>query len=286
MSPTSKTLGIDGFPMFLALLLPINQPLCQTVEPPPVQQYCTEKGDVQISLSLPGVHGVATYYVQEKEVSIEWFFRTASGTPRSTIETYAVPFWPTEVSSFGINALLVGGTNTLTGGVIVERWDLTPPSAIPQPFISPQTGQLVQPKLEIPVRKKTLVHTSDDSRGNIRLLMKRQGATGTAFVQFWGQRDLFSLDTATGQLAKIFAAHPDGLIPVIPGLSEVSKGRWSRKHKTQGYVYYLGEQSADGAGLFLIDEDLDGGIDESGSLSWEEFWARKLDRALEFEAWY
>lgn len=138
-----------------------------------------------------------------------------------------MPFWPTEVGSFGTNMMLVGGTNTLTGAITIERWELAPPSAVPQPFTSPQTGQLVQPGLNVSVKKKVQVFTSDAARGNVRLLMKRQGMANKAFVQFWGRRNLYSLDTSTGQLAKLLMIQADNLIPVLPGLADASGPRWS-----------------------------------------------------------
>lgn len=283
--------GLDRviFPPLLVLtsLVALSRSaVSQTVEPPPSPQHDLAKGGVRVSLSLPGVHGIATYHVDEQEVSIEWFFRTPTGAPRSSFQTYPLPFWPTEVASFGTNGVLVAGTSTLTGGISIERWELIPPSALPQPFISPQTGQLVQPGLAVPVKKKVQIFTSDGARGNVRLLMKRQGTAHQAFVQFWGDRNLYSLDTSSGQLAKVLTIQPDGLVPIVPGLADVDGPRWARKHQEHGYVYHLGKLPGDLAGLFLFDFDLDGALDEIGSLSWDEFWERRLDKALEYQAWY
>ena len=252
----------------------------------PLLSTDAEGGEVRLTLSLAGVHGEVGFTVEWKRITVVWLHRSPAGEPRMSFQDYQVDYWPSEVASFGTDGMLVAGKDRRTGTVLIERWELDPTESLPSPSVSPEAGELVGATLSVPVKKRTLVYKDDGARGNIHLLMKRQGTDTCAFVQFKTQRDLYSLDTSTGALTKVLSVQPDGLVPVVPALAELKGGRWSRKHRTQGYVYYLGEHGEPALGFYLFDRNLDGELDEHGLLTIEQHWERRLHQALDYDACY
>lgn len=43
----------------------------QTVDPPPIPHHDLGKGGIRVTLSLPNAYGIATYHVEEQEISVE-----------------------------------------------------------------------------------------------------------------------------------------------------------------------------------------------------------------------
>lgn len=258
----------------------------QSSAPPSVELSDLTKPEARLSTSLEGLRGEVGYALFERRVEIRWFYRSSDDEPQLAFQNVAVSGWPTEVAGFADDLLLVAQKDPSTGQHFVELWLFDPPSALPAPRIDPATGTPVTPTIQVEVKRRTKIFTAPAAHGPIRVLLRRHGTDDDVFVQFFDQRDLFSLDTSDGTLTKMLTILPDGDLPQVPELADAAKARWARKHSVEGYVYFLGDLEG-GAGLVLLDNvGLDGVLDEYGPLDLATFRARGLQNAALFEAYY
>lgn len=239
---------------------------------------------MRLTTSKTYIHATVEYFLEEKEVALAWRYKTQDGEAHLSYQYEALAFWPTEVASYGKNQLLVSGKDELTGDTVIEAWLFSPPEQAPSTYIDTGTGETLAPYLSVPVTRKTPIYRSREY-GTVQSMFKLQGTENKVLLQFWGPRDLFRLDLLTRNLEKVVSVTGDGDLPVLPELASTSSARWSRRHQAEGYVYYLGETAAE-EGLFLMDHDLDGEIDEMSLLDYEAYYARLLDQALQYEAFY
>ncbi len=207
------------------------------------------------------------YDLSQKNMVIQWRYRTGDGQAHFSFQTEALAFWPTEVASYGEDRILVAGRDELTGDTVIEEW-LFDTSSL--------STSAVAPYLSVPVKSKTSAFRSS-TFDTVRVMFKVQGVSGKVFIQFWTDRDLYVMQPPTREVTKVLSVAPDGTIPVLPELQATSLARFSRHHEVEGYVYYLGDTEAE-EGLFLMDHDLDGELDEYGPLDTDTFYARQLDQ--------
>jgi hypothetical protein len=240
-----------------------------------------------LQLSQDELRGEAFHSMSEREVHFLWLYKGSQGQNWMSYQDESVSFWPTEVATYGENQILVAGRDPVSGQSIVERWTLTPPSPMPLARVDPTTGEIVEPYIAVKIASKDLVLRSD--LGTIRSVFRLQGTASTVLLHFWESKELYTFDLGSGELKRLFipVADPDDPdVPVLPELTVVHGGRWSATHTVEGHLYMLGGIDDDATSLILADVDLDGKIDTQGAVTIEEFWAKGLDKADQYSAFY
>ncbi len=275
------------FALFATTLSAYSQ--SQVPQPAPLFEGL-QKRHPKLNLSQQALTGEVSYSMDEQEVHFRWLYKGSQGKNRMAHQNESVSFWPTEVAAYDQDQILVAGRDTVSGNAIVERWTLAPPNPMPLPRVDPTTGVIEEPYVTVQVLSKRRILST--SEGTIWSMFRLHGTASSVMVQFWEDKEVHALDTSSGELAPLFlpAANPDYPdVTVIPQLSEVHKYRWSGTHEIEGHVYHLGvveDVNDSHTCLLLFDHDMNGTIDSFGPVPMEEFWARDLDDADKFTAFY
>lgn len=278
MLTMSKNRGLLGIALIVGLAvtaLEASAPAIQQSQPPqPLAGVDKKKAKLMFASSI--VDGEVEYFMAEKSISIEWAVSYSPGAPTDphlSVQNESTRFWPTEVSGAGPGKLAVAGKDMRTGNTVIEVWEFTLPNPFPAPYIDPASGQTVYPDINVPITSRKVVFDEQTSGKNLVWAMFPHHATNNhLLVQFWDSRDLYTLDLQNGALTLVLSPTQNQGVPQEPSLANDYVDRWSARHATQGYVYFLSPKGNKALDLLvLFDLDLDGQIDEHRTLTRQEF---------------
>ena len=220
--------------------------------------------------------GRVRYSPISRTIDFTWHHRDSQNQPMVSVQEEIVRFWPTAVSSYGTDALLVAGKSSYDGSILIEKWTISPPSPFPAAQIDVATGDVIEPTIKYNATGKSLVFKSS-SKDPVYRLFNYQGVANTAMVQFWGDWHLYALDVSSGATSVIMSVDSSSSThSQEPSLALSRQGHWSRNHAVEGYIYFMGNTDQE-HGLFLFDTDRDGQLDSHSTLTYQQYWDTGLD---------
>lgn len=250
------------------------RPLGQIGTPPPAALLAGTRRRVNVEtwFDSPGakISGSATYDMEGRRVNIQWA-RRFMDVVKVSEQSFATTFFPTELCVFR-DGLCVAGKRGVSGYTVIEVWEFGP-QELPDAYVDPSTGATVHPDTELfPTDKFTIYDEKTPGRKLVRFMFRNAGSPIHLLVQFWDSKDLYEIDTTTGEFERIMTVDPlAGDCEYQPELADTYyNDRWSADMLTFGYVYFLFD---DGNGpttfpkaLMLVDADRDGVLDSGGSM--------------------
>lgn len=216
--------------------------------------------------------GIVNCYTNTPKLYITWSHRAATSDATQEI---ALPFWPTAITSYQDNGLLVGG-RTGAGNTVLHLYRLGTPALLMVEEPSGESNR-IQPAsiLEILVCYDAAVFGRDT------ILRIAPGAIQEAkvYFQFWDSGDLYSLEPSDPQSQLQLVAQSAPSVPGVQVVQDLGLGYntyWSSDHIQHGVIHVFLEPLRISPypawfALVLRDADRNGSIDSWSRVSQDEW---------------